>query len=274
MILNENLPGEEIEKFIEKIKNIKIILFVEKYKNKEKLIKSGIYRIYENGEIDIEKIKTIIKENNYTRELEEEIKNLRKIIEEKNNKKNKILINKKEKKGKIISIIGTNPRSKLLFIYKKIKINKKFRKKIILISFDWINKRIEKELLEKNIEIAQINNIFFSSNNIEKIEKYIKNIKKQYDYILINHSTESFFELNKEVLKKAEKIYFIIEKNIKEMLLSKNLLKIYTDIWNINEDKIEILINQIKKNKITKKYKNKKIVKIPYKTQIEENIWI
>ncbi|MBP3463260.1 MAG: hypothetical protein J6K45_02115, partial [Clostridia bacterium] len=99
MILNENLPGEEIEKFIEKIKNIKIILFVEKYKNKEKLIKSGIYRIYENGEIDIEKIKTIIKENNYTRELEEEIKNLRKIIEEKNNKKNKILINKKEKKG-------------------------------------------------------------------------------------------------------------------------------------------------------------------------------
>ncbi|MBP3503483.1 MAG: hypothetical protein J6K42_08490, partial [Clostridia bacterium] len=150
----------------------------------------------------------------------------------------------------------------------------KFRKKIILISFDWINKRIEKELLEKNIEIAQINNIFFSSNNIEKIEKYIKNIKKQYDYILINHSTESFFELNKEVLKKAEKIYFIIEKNVKEMLLSKNLLKIYTDIWNINENKIEILINQIKKNKITKKYKNKKIVKIPYKTQIEENIWI
>ena len=58
------------------------------------------------------------------------------------------------------------------------------------------------------------------------------------------------------------------------MLLSKNLLKIYTDIWNINENKIEILINQIKKNKITKKYKNKKIVKIPYKTQIEENIWI
>lgn len=116
--------------------------------------------------------------------------------------------------------------------------------------------------------------MFFSKNNIEKIEKYIENIKKQYDYILINHSTESFFELNKKILKKAEKIYFIIEKNIKEILLSKNLLKIYTDIWNINENKIEILINQIKINKITKKYKNKQIIKIPYKTQIEENIWI
>lgn len=206
--------------------------------------------------------------------MEEEIKKLKKIIEEKNNKKNKIIINPKGKKGKIISIIGTNPRSKLLFICKKIKINKKLRKKVILLSFDWINKKIEKEILGKNIEIAQINNIFFSKNNIEKIEKYIENIKNQYDYILINHSTETFFELNKKILKKAEKIYFIIEKNIKEILLSKNLLKIYTDIWNINENKIEILINQIKIDKITKKYKNKKVIEIPYQTQIEENIWI
>ena len=35
LLINEELPGEEIENFINKIKNIKIILFVNNSKNKE-----------------------------------------------------------------------------------------------------------------------------------------------------------------------------------------------------------------------------------------------
>ncbi len=74
-------------------------------------------------------------------------------------------------------------------------------------------------------------------------------------------------------LKKSEKIYFIIEQNIKEIILANNLLKIYINIWKIKEEKIEVIINKIEKNKITKKYKNKQIKKIPYKNNIKENIW-
>jgi len=71
----------------------------------------------------------------------------------------------------------------------------------------------------------------------------------------------------------ADKIYFIVENNIKEFLLANNLLKIYTQIWKIKEEKIKLIINKIEKNKITKKYINKKIKEIPYKSKIEENAW-
>lgn len=280
LILNEELPGENIEKFISKIKNIKIIIFVENSKNKEKLLNQGVYRIYKNGEIDIEEIKKVIKEENYTKRLEEEIENLKKLIEENSEEKNtkKYLLknnkNKIIKKEKIISITGTNPLSKLLFILKQIKIINNKKNKILLISFDWLNKNLEKIVLNKKIEIANINKIFFSKeNNEEKIEKYINKIKKEYDYIFINHSIESFFEINKKILEKSEKIYFITEQNIKEILLSNNLLKIYINIWKIKEEKIEVIINKIEKNKITKKYRNKQIKKIPYKNNIKENIW-
>ena len=268
LLINEELPGEEIESFINKIKNIKIILFVNNSKNKEKLLNEKIYRIYTNGEIEIEELKNTIKEENYTQRLEEEIENLKKIIkensEEKNSKKYSRKNNKNKliKKEKIISIIGTNSLSKLLFILNQIKL--KQNKKILLISFDWLNKELEKNILNNKIEIANINKFFFSKeNNKEKIEKYINTIKKEYDYIFINHSIESFFEINKCILKKAEKIYLIVEENIKEIILANNLLKIYINIWKIKE-----------KNKITKKYKNKQIKKIPYKNNLKENIWI
>jgi len=121
----------------------------------------------------------------------------------------------------------------------------------------------------------EINKIFFSKeNNIEKIKKLIKENQKKYDYILINHSTESFFEINKNIMEMTNKIYFVIENNIKEYLIANNLLKIYTQVWKIKEEKIKIIINKIEKNKITKKYTNKKIKEIPYKTKIEENSWI
>lgn len=203
-------------------------------------------------------MKKIIKENS-------EEKNSKKYSRK--NNKNKLI-----KKEKIISIIGTNSLSKLLFILNQIKL--KQNKKILLISFDWLNKELEKNILNNKIEIANINKFFFSKeNNKEKIEKYINTIKKEYDYIFINHSIESFFEINMATLKKSEKIYFIIEQNIKEIILANNLLKIYINIWKIKEEKIEVIINKIEKNKITKKYKNKQIKKIPYKNNIKENIW-
>lgn len=47
----------------------------------------------------------------------------------------------------------------------------------------------------------------------------------------------------------------------------------YINIWKIKEEKIEVILNKIEKNKITKKYINKQIKKIPYKNNIKENIW-
>ena len=52
-----------------------------------------MYKVYENGEISIEEIKEIIKENNYTEQLEKEIKKLKKMLIEKEEKQRKSVFN-------------------------------------------------------------------------------------------------------------------------------------------------------------------------------------
>lgn len=94
ILLNENLPGDEIENFIRKIEKIKTIIFTEiSSKNKKKFEEIGVYKVYENGEISIEEIKEIIKENNYTEQLEKEIKKLKKMLIEKEEKQRKSVFN-------------------------------------------------------------------------------------------------------------------------------------------------------------------------------------
>ncbi|MBR3133668.1 MAG: hypothetical protein IKG42_06410 [Clostridia bacterium] len=112
LLLNYNIPGEyDIFKFIEKIKEInykiKIIIFIDKKdeNKKNKLYSKGIFYIFTDGEININKLKNlIIKENNESQEIKDEIENLKNIIlENKFNKKNeKNLIKKIIKILKII----------------------------------------------------------------------------------------------------------------------------------------------------------------------------
>lgn len=113
ILLNEELPGEEIENFINKIENIKIILFT---KFPKKQIKNNkIYKQFTIGEKTVEEIIKIIKnEDNYVEELEKEIQKLKKELE---NKKNNNLKTIREK-----------------FIKKTQKINEKNKNKIIAIT--------------------------------------------------------------------------------------------------------------------------------------------
>ena len=63
LLLNENLPGENLNEFInkiEKLQPIKIILFVDKIKKEQNQFQTQIYKIYENGEVTLEEIKKII----------------------------------------------------------------------------------------------------------------------------------------------------------------------------------------------------------------------
>lgn len=93
LILDDTLPGEDIEKFINKIDNIKIILLTQ---NPKKEIKNEkIYKQFTKSEISVEKIIEIIKkESNYIEELETEIKKLKILLE--NKKENTKIKNIKE----------------------------------------------------------------------------------------------------------------------------------------------------------------------------------
>lgn len=265
LLLNEELPGEKIIDFIKKISNVKIILFTEKSPEEEKeYLQNLVYKVYQNGEITLEKIKQTIKEENYTEELEKEIAVLKKILSEKEEKNSiKNILNKKrdtrkEIRGKIISITGIPSISKTITTIDILNAINNKENKILLINIDILNIEIEK-ILEKTtqIQIKKAKEILFNNgqkNSIENIENQLRKLKKKFDYIIIVNSTECFFEVNQKILKIADLIFFIIEKNIKNMKISDNILKIYDEHWKISMLKVKIILNKIilKNNNIKK----------------------
>lgn len=275
-MLNDELPGEEIIEFMKKIKKTKIIIFTEKSRNIDKInLEKYAYKVFSNGEISIEEIKKIIKEQNYTEELEKEIEKLKNIIYEKENNKyaiTKFIKSKTEnKKSKIISIAGFESTAKTIFIIDLINTIKTKEKNVLLINMNILNQDIEqtfKNNISSKVKIKKAKNFLFENGEIigkNNIIKKIDKLKKDYDYIIINNNAECYFELNHALMEKAENIYFVIEKNIKDIKISNNLLNIYEKNWNLKLEKIKvILINiNIRKNKI----KNTGIEIIPYKNK-------
>ena len=302
-IISENLPGESsFKEMIEKIKSINknieliVILKEEKEDLKNYLIAKGIFDIYLNNEISIEELIEKINEKNKIKKemkINEEIKQLKKIILEKNKKNTNIKIiknklnniikkinkNKKVKKEKInkkiISVIGTGGVGKSSFctIFAKLFNNKR----ILIIDFDILNSSINSIFGIKKKPIKK-NNIKFNNNiknlivkvdkNIEMLcatkilvdEKYKKikeefsnillELKNKYDLIIIDNSSECFFEYTKEILNKSDTIFFLVEPNVIELKKSRNLLDIYINKWKIKEEKINIIFNKININSI------------------------
>lgn len=279
ILLNDELPGEEIIEFMKKIKNTKIIIFTEKSRNIDKInLEKYAYKVFLNGEISIEEIKKIIKEQNYTEELEKEIEKLKNIIYEKENNKyaiTKFIKSKTEnKKSKIISIAGFESTAKTIFIIDLINTIKTKEKNVLLINMNILNQDIEqtfKNNISSRVKIKKAKNFLFENGEIigkNNIVNKIDKLKKDYDYIIINNNAECYFELNHALMEKAENIYFVIEKNIKDIKISNNLLNIYEKNWNLKLEKIKvILINIIiRKNKI----KNTNIEILPYKNKTKK----
>ena len=273
ILLSEILPGElEIEKLILKIKEIKkdieIIIFLQE--ENEELIKflkmNEIYNIFYNNKITIN-----------------ELINNMKMQEEKINIKE--LIDKKEINNKnIISIIGPSGSGKTTFtsiLAKKLSENKK----VLVLDFDILNNDINLILNKnKNLNIIMGQDIIFNRENREKIniEKIINKYKNSYDVIIINTSSECYFKLNKKLIKLSNKILFVAGTNIIEIKKSETLLKIYITEWNINPEKINIILNKYNKYSVDEKvlkniFKKYKIIgKIKfaenYKLELNNNL--
>lgn len=261
---------------MKKIKNIKIIVFTEKSRNTDKInLEKYAYKVFSNGEISINEIKKIIKEQNYTEELEKEIEKLKNIIYEKESNKYSItkLIKKKteNKTSKIISIAGFESTAKTIFIIDLINTIKTKEKNVLLINMNILNQDIEqtfKNNISSRVKIKKAKEFLFENGEIigkEKIINKIEKVRKEYDYIIINNNAECYFELNHALMEKSNQIYFVIEKNVKDIKISNNLLNIYEKNWELKTEKIKvILINiNIRKNKI----KNTGIEIIPYKNK-------
>lgn len=282
LIMSEMIPGElNIYEFINKIKkenkNIKIIIFLKEKKEELEifLYSKGIYDIYYDNKININDFIKDLKGKNKLEKIENKIQKIN------NNKLFQIIriikkLKNKNKKNKIISILGTHGSGKSIFSINLIKSIK--NKKVLLIDFDIINNsihtlfgvkkypiNINKEKIEIEDLIIKINNninlicgldLIYKKN--KKItEEEIKNIfiklNSIYDYIIIDTSSECFFDFTKFIIQNSDISIFLVESNLIEIEKSKKLLEMYIKNWNIKKEKIKIILNKQNKNSIYKK---------------------
>lgn len=282
LIMSETIPGElNIYEFINKIKkenkNLKIIIFLKEKKEELEifLYSKGIHDIYYDNKININEFIKNIKEKNKINKIENKIQKIN------DNKLFQIIriikkLKNKNKKNKIISIIGTHGSGKSVFSINLVKSIK--NKKVLLIDFDIINNsihtllgvkkypvNINKEKIEINDLIIKINNninlicgldLIYKKNQKIK-EEEIKNIFTKlnniYDYIIVDTSSECFFDYTKFIIRNSDISLFLVESNLIEIEKSKKLLDMYIKNWNIKKEKIKIIMNKQNKNSIYKK---------------------
>ena len=257
IFINNEITIEELIKIIEEKNNIK-----------------------KEGEInkEIENLKKMILDNKKIKRESKIIKRINKylrIIKDKIIKK-EININTKIN-NKIISIAGASGVGKSVFssiITKLIK-----NKEILLIDFYIFNRSLNtafgKSRIPKKINNERENNIFnliikldknvdilfatdFLFNNDLKIEKnkiknILDNLKEKYELIIIDTTSECFFDYTKEIFEKSSLIIFLIESNLIELKKSKKLLDIYINKWNIEKQKFNIIFNKQNINSIDNK---------------------
>lgn len=107
--------------------------------------------------------------------------------------------------------------------------------------------------VNKNVDLLTGIDILFNSDeeiNEFKLLEIISVIKRQYDYIIVDTSSECFFKYNRILIEHADKNIFLLEANLLEITKAKRLLDMYKNNWKINSNKIKIIINKYNKNSI------------------------
>ncbi len=107
--------------------------------------------------------------------------------------------------------------------------------------------------LNKNINLLCATKILVDEGYKRLKENFVNKInevKEKYDLIIIDNSSECFFEYTKQILNKSDLILFLLEPNLTELKKCRNLLDIYINNWNIKKEKINIIFNKTNKNSI------------------------
>ena len=121
------------------------------------------------------------------------------------------------------------------------------------------NKINVKELIikiNKKVDLISGINLLFDSKykiSSEKIEFILEELKQYYNVIIVDTSSECFFDYTKNILNNSDNIVFLLEANLLEIKKANNLLKIYTEEWNLKKEKINIIINKYNENAVDDK---------------------
>ena len=110
--------------------------------------------------------------------------------------------------------------------------------------------------INNNVDLISGLDLIFSEDkkiDYKIIISKIMNIKNKYDYIIIDTSSECFFEYNKNLILMSDISLFLVEANLLEIKKSRKLLDIYEKEWKIYNKKIKIIINKYNSNSIKDK---------------------
>ena len=266
IFINQLLPGElKLEELIEEIheinEKIKIIIFLDNYKNgiEKSLIKKDVYRIFYNNEIEIMDIIKIINEDDkmekYNLEIKKEIEELKNYINKNNSKK---IINKKinNKKNKIKKCKNN------ILIIKAIKIKKIIIK--YLNKYSKINFLNSKNIYDNLCEILENKKIFsiLGNNGAGKSIFTVllsislkKNNKKILiiDFDIFNNNIHTIFGVKKYPDLIKEKIYRkninFNKLNISDLIIKiNNKIDLISGINILNDNANKISFNKLKYN--------------------------
>ena len=118
------------------------------------------------------------------------------------------------------------------------------------------NKNIlDKSILHTNLKIDLLPamNIILDPNyklSNMKMRNIIEELKNIYDLIIIDTSSDTFFDYTREMINCSNKAIFISGANILEVRKSERLLEIYNKDWNIENEKINIVFNKCTKKSL------------------------
>lgn len=233
--------------------------------------------IFKNKTIKTEN--EIITENNFNFKKDENIFNKKTLPLKKLFNFNKII---KQNQKDVISVLGPNGIGKSVFSILFAKTMES--KKSIIIDFDVLNKSLHtimgvknyetkikrrirnhdliknKDILQKSIlhtnlkvDLLPAMNIILDPNyklSDKKMKNIIDELKKNYDLIIIDTSSDTFFDYTKEMINCSNKAIFISGANLLEVRKSERLLEIYNQDWNIEKGKINIVFNKCTKKSL------------------------
>ena len=262
---------EGVIEFLEKDEDVDIVII------NESLCKNNLFSyLKEISKYNVE-IYLLLNEDNYKEDLEkiENIKFFRfeeDILNEFDNNNNSNTFTEFKKNKRVISILGSYGVGKTIFssiLGKYLARNTK----VLIINFDIfsndlkflfdVKNQIKSYKLEdlifkvsKNLYIFNgLKYIFNETNRIDshKVKEMLDNFKSNFEYIIIDTSSEIQLKFIKTIFPNSDYNIFLIEPNILEVNKAKELLEVYLLDFNLDLNKTGILINKYNINSIEPK---------------------
>lgn len=99
----------------------------------------------------------------------------------------------------------------------------------------------------KNFDVlCHLDCIFSNTNemNYWKIQEIMNQLKEEYNFIIIDTSSNLENEYTKRIFYNSDEIIFLLEPNILGVKKSKNMLEVFENDWKIANAKIKMVLNK------------------------------